>query len=601
LNLKPDELRSGIGTDEMEHILDLKANLDYYKSLIAHAVFYLITFKWPMVAINAETVEYRDLDFKDENWEKCLINPGLGASKISLGVRTGSLSRLLVLEVANEKQKSRLDGWGIWRSKWVAELGTGLERHFYEMPADFQPISSNISGTDIRIYGEGDLTPLPPSIDSATRLEWRWQGPAWGSTPTPLPSAIINFLQALQQPSAAASEFQDKHTVPWQSPSDGHQAMNMKDTEMTSHSPGPLPGMPDSPSIPSATMPVLDKAIQEFSAAFNKPQGIIREFASQEQHYLELFTGAPGGYLVTDTEATIQECNQAAADMLGTHKDFLLGKRLNIFVTQKDYYTFFSLMDQALEGNETRTATVHFLPSSGTPIPVFLAIAGRKNPAGEFVGVNCLINPFTQGQQGEESLKNKITQPETYITELVNQDNSAPMAILERLRELQDQAYLDELTRIGNRRYLEIFLAARFNELERFDRPFGVIFADLDHFKQVNDTFGHQVGDSILKMVAETMVKNCRSHDLAGRWGGEEFLWVLGNLQDEGQLKTAAERLRNLVANYSLTLPDHEVMVTISLGATMARPQDTLETLIRRVDSLLYLSKAAGRNFTTIG
>src|SRR5208337_2934485 len=207
-----------------------------------------------------------------------------------------------------------------------------------------------------------------------------------------------------------------------------------------------------SPSIPGAAMPVLDKAIQEFSTAFNELQGIIRELASQEEqktaadienksqehHYRELFTDAPGGYLVTDTEATIQECNQAAADMLGMHKDFLLGKRLNIFVIQKDYYTFYSLMDQALEKNETRAAMVHFLPPSGTPIPVFLAIARRKNPAGEFVGFNCLMNPFTQGQQGEESLKNKITQPETYITELVNQDNSAPMAILERLRELQD-------------------------------------------------------------------------------------------------------------------------------------------------------------------
>ena len=600
MNLKPDKPEIRIGKGETERILDLKANLEYFKSLIAHAAYNLITFKWPMVAIDVETGEYRDIDFKDENWDKCLIDPHLNTSKISLGVRTGSLSRLLVLEVASEEQKSWLDGWGIWRSKCVAELGTGLERHFYEMPADFQPISSNTSGTGIRIYGEGDLTPLPPSIDLATRLEWRWQGPLWGSTPTPLPSAIINFLQALQQPAAAASEFRDKYSVPWQSPSDDHPAMNMKDTEMTSHSPSSLLLMQDSPSIPSATLPVLDKVIQEFSAAFNELQGIIRELASQEQHYLELFTGAPGGYLVTDTEATIQECNQAAADMLGTHKDFLLGKRLNIFVIQKDYYTFFSLMDQALEGNETKTATLHFLPPGGTTIPVFLAIAARKNHAGEFIGFNYLMHHLTQGQQGEESLKNKITQPETYITELVNQDNSAPMATLERLRELQDQAYLDELTRIANRRYLEIFLAARFNELERFGRPFGVIFADLDHFKQVNDTFGYQVGDSILKMVAETMVKTCRSYDLPGRWGGEEFLWVLGNLQDEGQLKTTAERLRNLVANYSLTLPDHDVRVTISLGATMARPQDTLETLIRRVDSLLYLSKAVGCNFTSI-
>ncbi len=439
MNLKPDKPEIRIGKGETERILDLKANLEYFKSLIAHAAYNLITFKWPMVAIDVETGEYRDIDFKDENWDKCLIDPHLNTSKISLGVRTVSLSRLLVLEVASEEQKSWLDGWGIWRSKCVAESGTGLERHFYEMPADFQPISSDVSGTDIRIYGEGDLVPLPPFIDPTTRVEWRWQGLAWGSTPTPLPSAIINFLQAIQQRTAVASEFQDKYSVPWRSASDDHQAMNMKDTEMTSHSLSPLPLTQDSPSIPSATMSVLDKAIQGFSAAFNELQGIIRELASQEEqktaadlenksqehHYRELFTDAPGGYLVTDTEATIQECNQAAADMLGMHKDFLLGKPLNVFVIQKDYYSLYSLMDEALPGNETRKATLHFLPPSGTPIPVFLSIAARKNFAGEFIGFNCLLHHLTQGQQDEESFKNKITQLENCLTGLVKAFSTA--------------------------------------------------------------------------------------------------------------------------------------------------------------------------------
>lgn len=439
MNLKPDGPKIfRISKDETERILDLKANLDYYKSMIAHVPYYLIRFKWSMVAINVETGEYKDLDFKDENWENCLIDPHLDTSKISLGVRTGSLSGLLVLEVANEEQESRLDGWGFWRSECVAESGTGLERHFYEMPADFQPISSDVSGTDIRIYGEGDIAPLPPFIDPVTRLEWGWQGHAWGRTPSPLPSAIINFLQAIQQPTVAASEFQDKYSVPWQNPSDDHQAMNMEDTEMTNHSPTPLPPT-QSPSIPSATMPVLDKAIQEFSAAFNELLGIIRELASQEEqknaadvenkaqehHYRELFTNAPGGYLVTDTEATIQECNQATADILGMHKDFLLGKHLNVFVIQKDYYTLFSLMDQALEGNETKTATVHFLPPGGTPIPVFLSIAARKNLAGEFIGFNYLMHHLTQGQQDEESLQNKITQMENCLTGLVKAFSTA--------------------------------------------------------------------------------------------------------------------------------------------------------------------------------
>jgi diguanylate cyclase (GGDEF)-like protein/PAS domain S-box-containing protein len=178
-------------------------------------------------------------------------------------------------------------------------------------------------------------------------------------------------------------------------------------------------------------------------------------------------------------------------------------------------------------------------------------------------------------------------------------DNSTSMAALEQLRELRDLAYLDELTHIANRRYLNIFIASKLNEFERHGWPFGVIMADLDLFKQVNDTFGHQVGDAVLKMVAETLLKNCRSFDLVGRWGGEEFLCVLCNPIAENQLLAIAERLRDLVASTWVTLPDRSINGTISLGVTLAQPQDTLETLIQRADALLYRSKAAGRNCST--
>ena len=123
-----------------------------------------------------------------------------------------------------------------------------------------------------------------------------------------------------------------------------------------------------------------------------------------------------------------------------------------------------------------------------------------------------------------------------------------------------------------------------------------MIFVDVDQFKQVNDTFGHQTGDLVLKMVAQTLVKNCRSFDLVGRWGGEEFLCVISKLKDADQITIIAERLRALVESAWVSLPDCSLHVTISLGVTLARLQDTPETLIHRADGLMYRSKAAGRN-----
>ena len=178
-------------------------------------------------------------------------------------------------------------------------------------------------------------------------------------------------------------------------------------------------------------------------------------------------------------------------------------------------------------------------------------------------------------------------------------DDSATVAALEHLKELEDLAYLDELTKIANRTYLENFIVGKFNEFRRLGWSFGVIFVDVDQFKQVNDTFGHQTGDLVLKMVAQTLLKNCRSFDLVGRWGGEEFLCVISKLKDPDQIMIIAERLRALVESAWVSLPDCSLHVTISLGVTLARLPDTPETLIHRADGLMYRSKAAGRNLFT--
>jgi diguanylate cyclase (GGDEF)-like protein/PAS domain S-box-containing protein len=177
-------------------------------------------------------------------------------------------------------------------------------------------------------------------------------------------------------------------------------------------------------------------------------------------------------------------------------------------------------------------------------------------------------------------------------------DNTARMADLEHIHHLEEVAFLDQLTGLPNRRHLYHACKTRLAEAKRHSQPFGIVMADVDHFKQFNDMYGHQTGDRVLRMVAQTLARNCRAYDTAGRWGGEEFLLVAG-YAPAAELHLLAQRIRRLVEQSSLMVEGNPLSVTISMGATTVRPGDDLDALFRRVDELLYRSKMAGRNTVT--
>jgi diguanylate cyclase (GGDEF)-like protein len=126
-----------------------------------------------------------------------------------------------------------------------------------------------------------------------------------------------------------------------------------------------------------------------------------------------------------------------------------------------------------------------------------------------------------------------------------------------------------------------------------------VLFLDIDNFKIVNDTYGHNIGDGVLMMVARTLSNNLRAHDLVGRYGGEEFVAIITHV-DIAQLHSFAERLRLLVENSSHDTEYGTIQVTVSIGATVVRPEDTIETAITRADLFMYNSKVSGRNRVSI-
>ena len=178
--------------------------------------------------------------------------------------------------------------------------------------------------------------------------------------------------------------------------------------------------------------------------------------------------------------------------------------------------------------------------------------------------------------------------------------NKQHRSVLKENRELKEQLITDPLTRIPNRRYLDFYLDHMMVEKEKFGLQFGVLFFDIDFFKNVNDTYGHNVGDEVLKLVSRTLKSNLRSDDKIGRWGGEEFIAVL-RMNDINELYEIAEKLRILVSKsvYHLNATD-SIEVTISIGGALIKKDETIELLIDRADKNMYSSKDSGRNRVTI-
>lgn len=222
---------------------------------------------------------------------------------------------------------------------------------------------------------------------------------------------------------------------------------------------------------------------------------------------------------------------------------------------------------KTLEDGFLREEELYFQHKNGHRIPILVRISPVRNEENEIIGA---VEVFS--------------------------DNSSKSHLLEQLAQFKELSLMDSLTGLGNKRYVEIELSAKMNEMNKVGRPFfGVLFVDIDHFKRVNDQYGHDIGDKIIKMVAKTIQNSIGNKGISFRWGGEEFLAIVNTHLKEELIKVA-ERVRALTEQSVFRIGLEEIRVTVSVGATLAELKDTDETLIKRADELLYLSKKTGRN-----
>jgi diguanylate cyclase (GGDEF)-like protein/PAS domain S-box-containing protein len=225
---------------------------------------------------------------------------------------------------------------------------------------------------------------------------------------------------------------------------------------------------------------------------------------------------------------------------------------------------------KTLKDGQPREEEVYLHHKGGHRLPVAIRVAPILSPNGQVIGA---VEVFS--------------------------DNTPRVISKQTIEELQRIALLDPLTEVGNRRYAEMNLKFRLAEQERYGWPFGVIFIDIDRFKDVNDHYGHDIGDDVLRMTAKTLSNSLRSFDMVSRWGGEEFLALVINV-DAGSLLTVSEKLRKMIEQSSISYDSDTIRITISIGGTLAQASDSVESLVKRADELMYKSKAEGRTRISI-
>jgi diguanylate cyclase (GGDEF)-like protein len=185
---------------------------------------------------------------------------------------------------------------------------------------------------------------------------------------------------------------------------------------------------------------------------------------------------------------------------------------------------------------------------------------------------------------------------EWYSSRLLNEVDLQRGEARQREQEFRETSNTDALTNVLNRRGLWDRFEAELNRAMRHDEPLAFALLDVDYFKKINDTYGHKVGDIVIKAVADVLIQTCRSFDIVARYGGDEFAIVAVNASEATALRIA-DRIRYSLAKKPIHIGNNTIRVTASIGITQCvGTGDVIESLIERADQSLLLAKRSGRN-----
>lgn len=263
---------------------------------------------------------------------------------------------------------------------------------------------------------------------------------------------------------------------------------------------------------------------------------------------------------VTDTKGKITYVNESTLKNYGYTSEELLGKNPKIFSSGKHDKNFYKkLWETILAGKN------------------FHDIVINKTKDGKLLYEEKMITPIFNENKEIES----FVSTGTNITKRIELE-----------QKLHKMAVIDSLTNVYNRHKINEVINIELERVKRYKERAVLVMLDIDHFKQINDTYGHDVGDEILKHLSQLVLKLIRKVDTFGRWGGEEFMLILSHID----LSTAYSKVESIRKKIENSLFDGKYKITASFGMTEILPTDTTTQLLKRVDDALYEAKKSGRN-----
>lgn len=283
--------------------------------------------------------------------------------------------------------------------------------------------------------------------------------------------------------------------------------------------------------------------------------------STERVHLLQMALEATNtGVLITDEDGNILFANHAFESQTGYHANEIIGKTPTALRSGPHGLDFYQSLWRNLEHGEGFSAVFTNRHRDGSLLHIEQTVTPVRNDAGDATHFISISRDMTQ-----------------YVA---------------REKALQALAFHDRLTGLNNRSFGEQQLTKAWRQAVRYKRPLSVIMADIDHFKRINDTYGHASGDRILTHFGAALRRSVRGADTLIRWGGEEFLAII----PEADLQTASKLAERVRSNVEEMTDDEVGKITVSLGVAQLKPEETPDQLVRRADQALYAAKAGGRN-----
>lgn len=312
---------------------------------------------------------------------------------------------------------------------------------------------------------------------------------------------------------------------------------------------------------------------------------------------------APCGYLSITHQGIITDMNQTFLYLLGYKREDLMHKHIESIMSKANQLVFHSYFypNINLHGH-VEELFIHLKDGSGGSVPYILN--GRSLLVEGVAIIDCILVQMSKRMDYEQELRCAKKQIEDAywqkdqalagLEQIHTEIQQKQAELMELNAVLVELSTTDKLTGLKNRRFFEDRLNAQLEQGGETREPVSLLMIDIDHFKRVNDTFGHQTGDYVLEKLGSLLKFHSREKDIVARYGGEEFVLVLPDM-DAVESKLVAENLRR---ETELAVWDAG-SITVSIGIATFTDGDSADTLLKKADEALYVSKEGGRNRVT--